>query len=939
MTETAARTATVEPVTFEHLRDGLGLGLREPRLSWTVRTDTPGWRQHAYELQILGPDGTPRESAVTHSDASVLVPWPFAPLVSRERVGVQVRVAGAQEPDAWSRWSDVAWAEAGLLAETDWSARFVTPDRGEDSGQDNPCPVLRRRFEIGGQVRSARLYATALGVYAAELNGQRVSDDVLAPGWTPYDKRLRYQTYDVTDLLRTGANELTATLADGWYRGRFGFEGKRALYGERLALLAQLEVTYEDGTVLTVATDDDGTWQAATGPIRRASIYDGETYDARITPDDWHGVRAEAYDLGHLSAPVGPPVRRTEEVAPVSVTTSPSGRTIVDFGQNLVGWLRITVHGDAGQEIVLRHAEVLQDGELAVAPLRTAEATDRYILRGGGPETWEPCFTFHGFRYAEITGWPADTLDPADVRAVVVHSDMERTGHFSCSDDLVNRLHENAVWSMRGNFVDVPTDCPQRDERLGWTGDIQAFAPTACQIYGSAGFLTSWLTDLALEQTAEGAVPFVVPKAAATGAEMATAAWGDAATIVPWTVYQRYGDTGVLAAQFDSMRSWVDHVSGLAGPGLLWNTGFQFGDWLDPTAPPEQPQAAKTPPDVVATAYFARSADLVAQAAEILGRDEEAAHYAELAARVRAAFQDEYTTANGRVLPDAQTAYALALQFALLSGAEQRAHAADRLAALLRENGYRISTGFVGTPLMCDALAEHGHLDAAYRLLLQQECPSWLYTVTQGATTIWERWDSLRPDGTLNTGGMTSFNHYALGAVVDWLYRTVAGLDAAEPGYRRLRIAPRPGGGLTHARADLRTPYGPASAAWRRDGETLTVEAVVPPNTTADVELPDGQRISDIGSGRHTWTVAVPTEAARTALTVDTPMSAMLDDPEAMRIVRETLVRHWPEAAAHMDADTSSGYAEVTPRQLGGFFAHGDAWLAELEARLADINN
>ncbi|MDI2129418.1 alpha-L-rhamnosidase [Yinghuangia seranimata] len=938
MTESPTPTLAVAPVTFEHTGEALGIGLPRPRLSWVSDTGTPDWRQHAYELQLIAADGTPGESVVQRSDASVLVPWPFADLVSRQRVGVRVRVAGADAHQAWSPWSDTAWAEAGLLEEADWSARFVTPDWTEDTSRDNPCPVLKRRFDVDGPVRSARLYATALGLYEAELNGVRVGDTVLAPGWTPYGQRLRYQTYDVTDLLRTGPNELTVTLADGWYRGRLGFEGKRALYGERLALLAQLEITHEDGTVVVVVTGEDGSWQAAHGPVRRASLYDGETYDARVSPDSWRGVRAEAYDLARLSAPVGPPVRPTEELAPVVVTTSPSGKTIVDFGQNLVGWLGVTVDGEAGQELVLRHAEVLQDGELATEPLRTAEATDRYILRGGGAETWEPRFTFHGFRYAEITGWPGD-FDPAHVRAVVVHSDMARTGRFTCSDDLVNRLHENAVWSMRGNFVDVPTDCPQRDERLGWTGDIQAFAPTACQLYDSAGFLASWLADLAVEQGADGTVPFIVPKAAASGSDLPTAAWGDAATIVPWTLYLRYGDAGVLDAQFDSMRAWVDKVAELAGPDLLWNSGFQFGDWLDPTAPPEQPQAGKTPPDVVATAYFARSAQIVADAAEILGREKEAAHYADLAARVRAAFQAEYTTANGRVIPDAQTAYALALQFGLLPREEQRVRAADRLAALLRENGYRIGTGFVGTPLMCDALADHGHLDAAYRLLLQQECPSWLYTVVQGGTTIWERWDSLRPDGTLNSSGMTSFNHYALGAVVDWLYRTVAGLDAAEPGYRRLRIAPRPGGGLTHASAELRTPYGPASVAWRRDGDSVTVEADVPPNTTADVQLPDGQPMVTVGSGQHTWTVALPEYAARAPLTVDTPMSEMLDHPQAMEILRETLTRHWPEAAAHMDTESTggAGYAEVSPRQLAGFFAEGDAWLAELEQRLAEI--
>ncbi|WP_436789982.1 family 78 glycoside hydrolase catalytic domain [Yinghuangia sp. YIM S10712] len=939
MADTGAAALSVEPPTFEHARDGLGIGWDRPRLSWRTRTQSSGWLQSGYELELVTADGTRREVAAVDSDESVLVPWPFPPLGSRERVGVRVRVSGTDAPDTWSPWSEVAWAETGLSVAGDWTARFVSPDWDEDAQRDNPCPVLRRRFSVDGEVESARLYATALGVYKAELNGVPVGDQVLAPGWTPYHRRLRYQTYDVTGLLRDGANVLTATLADGWYRGRLGFEGGRALYGERLALLAQLEVTFADGSLLTVATGDDGTWQAATGPTLRSSLYDGETHDARITPTGWRGVRIEPYDLANVVAPVGPPVRRIEEVAPVAVSTSPSGKTIVDFGQNLVGRLRITVDGDAGHEVVMRHAEVVLDEEISTASLRTAEATDRYILRGEGSETYEPRFTLHGFRYVELSGWPG-AFDPADVRAIVIHSDMERTGYFSCSDALVNRLHENAVWSMRGNFVDVPTDCPQRDERLGWTGDIQVFAPTACTLYDSAGLLSSWLIDLALEQDDNGAMPFVVPDPERK-ARTAAAAWGDAATIVPWTLYRRYADPGVLASQFDSMRAWVDHIAGLAGPHLLWDTGFQFGDWLDPTAPPEQSLKAKTPAEVVATAYLARSAEFVANAAGVLDRDADAAHYADLAARVRAAFQAEYTTANGRIVPDAQTAYALALQFALLPAPEQRARAADRLAALVRDDGHRIGTGFVGTPLICDALAEHGHLDTAYRLLLQRRCPSWLYPVTQGATTIWERWDSLRPDGTLNPSGMTSFNHYALGAVVDWLYRTVAGLDAAEPGYRRLRIAPRPGGELTHAHAKLRTPYGDAEVSWRIDGDQLVVDVVIPANTTADVHLPsgedtpDGQLVPGVGSGRHTWTVALPRADASAAITLDTPVDTVLADPGAKAILKDAMTRHWPGAVPYFDSYDPDSPRDMTLRRLGDFSPQGPAMLAELEERFA----
>ncbi len=572
-------------------------------------------------------------------------------------------------------------------------------------------------------------------------------------------------------------------------------------------------------------------------------------------------VREIDRDLGTLVAPTGPPVRRTRSLAPVAIRTSPSGKTIVDFGQNLVGWLHLTVQGEAGQSITLRHAEVLEEGELCTRPLRHAAATDRYTMRGGGPESWEPRFTFHGFRYAQVEGWPGE-LHADDIRAVVLHSDMERTGWFDCSDPLVNQLHENVVWSMRGNFLDIPTDCPQRDERLGWTGDIQVFAPTASFLYDVAGFLQSWLQDLAAEQQdAGGRVPVVVPNVVDWRFPYAAAAWGDAAVIVPWVLYWRYGDVGILAAQFDSMRAWVDLVAEIAGEDYLWNEGFQFGDWLDPSAPPDDPGAARTPHDLVATAYFARSAEMVGLAAGVLGRSDDEAYYLDLADQVRDAFAATYVTPEGELLSDSATAYALALQFGLLPDAEQRQRAGARLAEVVRESGYHISTGFVGTPLVCDALCSVGEYEAAFRLLMQRDCPSWLYPVTMGATTIWERWDSMLPDGTVNPGEMTSFNHYALGAVADWLHRVVGGLAPGAPGYRHLEIQPQPGGGLTYARARHRTPYGMAECSWTIEGGEIDVAVVVPPNTTASVTLPSGDwNPIEIGSGTHQWSYPYQSE-------------------------------------------------------------------------------
>jgi alpha-L-rhamnosidase len=586
------------------------------------------------------------------------------------------------------------------------------------------------------------------------------------------------------------------------------------------------------------------------------------------------------------------------------------GRTLVDFGQNLVGWLRIKVTGRAGHTITLRHAEVLENGELCTRPLRFAQATDTYTLRGGDAETWEPRFTFHGFRYAEVEGWPGE-LKPTDIEAVVLHSDLERTGWFECSDGLVNQLHQNIVWSMRGNFVDVPTDCPQRDERLGWTGDIQVFAA---------------------EQTAsKGVVPFFVPNVLPRPTAPA-AAWGDAAVIVPWVLYQHYGDATILETQFESMRAWVDVIDDLAGTRHLWQTGMQFGDWLDPNASPHKPGDARTSSQIVATAYFARSAELLSQAAEILGRTSEAQKYQTLAAQVREAFGREYVTPNGRLMSDATTAYALALEFALLADAGQRQQAGRRLAHLVRGSGYRISTGFVGTPLVCDALCSVGEVEAAYRLLLERECPSWLYPVTMGATTIWERWDSMLPDGAVNPGEMTSFNHYALGAVADWLHRVVGGLAPAAPGYRKLAFQPQPGGGLTWARTHHRTPYGPASCAWRIEDGTLTVEIEVPANTSARVSLPGRESEPvEVGSGNYRW--SYPFEGQRTqprTLSVESPLDEVVEDAGLYAQVMAIFAQHNPEFA-----DRLNGQSGLTVRQAAELNSQPEVLLARLTAVLA----
>ncbi|XBX80391.1 family 78 glycoside hydrolase catalytic domain [Microbacterium sp. A8/3-1] len=687
----AARIASVRA----ELRDDTSfVATPAPRLSWTVATAQDGWLQSSAEVT----DGT--DTVALPGVESALVAWPFAPLAAGESRDVRVRarsVAGEQTP-----WSEPLTVAAGFLAEGEWIARPIGLDAPDRDAQP---AVVRASFTLDRPVARALLFWTALGAAEPELNGTAVSDDVLAPGWTAYRDRLVHETVDVTALLRDGANELRATVAGAWYTEKYGFFAfADRLYGTQPSFLAQIRVEYADGSTDVVAATGEG-WEAAgDGPVVDSGIYPGEHQDLRRAATAWTPARIGAAAApGYENVPVpeariAPPVRRTETLRVIDVLETPSGGRILDFGQNLVGRLRIRIRGEVGSRVVVRHAEVLEDGELALRPLRNAAATATFDL-SGGDDVLESRFSFYGFRYAQLTG--AD-VSPDDVEAVVLHSDMRRTGWFDASDPLLARLHENVLWGMRGNFLSIPTDCPQRDERLGWTGDIQVFAPTASFLFDCDGFLTSWLRDLSFEQgRAGGAVPLVVPAAlpgfgAAGGAT--PAAWGDAATVVPHVLFERYGDVAVLAAQYTSMRDWVDTVLRDAGDDGLWAGRMQLGDWLDPAAPADKPGQARVDSDIVASAYLARSLRLVAEAAALLGHDDDAQRYGALAERSRAAFAAEYITPAGRMMSDAVTAYALALEFDLATDARQRGALGDRLAALVREGGYRIATGFVGTP-------------------------------------------------------------------------------------------------------------------------------------------------------------------------------------------------------------------------------------------------
>ncbi|WBS00441.1 glycoside hydrolase family 78 protein [Pseudoduganella sp. SL102] len=840
-------------LTAEYMTDPVGIDVPRPRLAWKLGFHERGAVQRAWQVQVAAaPDAFGSaplwDSGRVDTADSVHVPYGGPLLAPGQRVYWRVRAWNGA--DAVSPWSVPAYFEAGLVRPAEWRARWITADPVAAKSAPGPAMLLRRQFRLDRPVVRARLYITSLGVYEAQVNGRQVTDQVLRPGWTSYDKRLHYQTYDVTGHLKQGDNAIGAMLGDGWYRGGIGFNG-RDHYGTRRALLAELRVTHADGTATRIVTDDR--WRASTGAVLSSDLLQGETYDARLEQPGWAapGFGDQAWRtvavLDHpkdaLAGQAAPGVRRIMEVRPQRILRTPQGDTVFDFGQNMAGWVRLAVRGPAGTTIRLRHAEVLdKDGNFYTANLRTAAQTHRYTLKGGPGETWEPRFTFQGFRYVAVDGFPGRPGLEA-LTAIVLHSDLGVPNRWESSHPLLNRLVRNTEWGQRGNFLEVPTDCPQRNERLGWTGDVQVFARTATYNFGSAAFLAKWMDDLAADQKADGSIPFVIPdivsrkKASIDGA----AGWSDAVTVVPWVIYQAYGDRAILARHYGSMKAWVDHVARRAPDGV-WNTGFQFGDWLAYQAPAHEARdypGATTGKDLVATAYFARSADLLARSAAVLGKDSDARHYAALAARVRLAFNREFVTASGRVGENTQTAYALALRFDLLP-AEQRAAAARRLAGAVAARKDHLSTGFLGTPALLFALGDHGQIETAWRLLTRETYPSWLYPVKQGATTIWERWDGIRPDGGFQDAAMNSFNHYAYGAVVEWMYAVAAGIDTdpAAPGYRRSIVRPRPGGGLTWVDAAVETPYGRLAARWDLRGGTMRLAVAVPPNTRSTVVLP-----------------------------------------------------------------------------------------------------
>ncbi len=837
--------------------DGLAAGCvtdEPPAFGFTLASDIPGEALASARIKVGD------WSVETAEQVGVRYTGPLAPWTDYT---VAVEATGTSSAVATATTS----FRTGRL-DRPWTARWITDADYRTPKGASPVPmVFRTRFPITKAVSRAWIEATALGVYELELNGGKVGQDYFAPGFTSYGHHLQYQTYDVTGDLGP-SNELVATVAGGWAVGSFTHQRKNMIYADRQAFLAELHIDYVDGTSEVIATDD--TWEVATdGPVRMAEWYDGETVDARITPDAMSWRRAgltEPRRPPRLIAQYGQPVREQARLVPVERSIAPSGEVIYDFGQNFAGVVHARLRGRPGQTVTLRHAEVLVEGELFTASLRTAKATATYTCVDG-EQVYSPRLTYMGFRYVGIRGVNPDDLE---LTALVLHSDLRRTGTFACSDERLNRLQSAIEWGARSNLVDIPTDCPQRDEREGWTGDYAVFANTASYNFDMSRFLDKWLRDVAAEQGRGGGIPMVVPRAGNSYPVMATSCWGDVCVLAPWAEYLARGDLRLLRRQYPTMvrflkaAQWWCELGSLGARRRIWQFPFHFGDWAAPDgSAKEWVQRGKW----VGTAYFANSCGIAAGIADLLGETADARRFRQLRAQTIRAYRDVFTDGAGTLRLEFQTAYVLPLAFAMTEGAETSVML-DNLIRLIRERDGHLGTGFPGTPFILFALSDNGRVKEAFDLLQQTSAPSWLYMVEAGGTTIWERWDALRPDGSVNvadlrtgeddgSGGMVSFNHYAAGAVGDWLYRRVAGIEPTSGGYRTFRVAPLLGGGLTSAEGAVETPYGRASCSWRLDGERFTLNVEVPVSTRCCVRLPDGSE-HELTSGSRSFTVLIP---------------------------------------------------------------------------------
>lgn len=823
-----------------HLVNPIGYDLQEPSVSYVVE-DTKARKQKKAQVLV----------SLQEDFSSVL----YDSGESEHIVSTGFVLPISLEPETRYYWKVKVWADNGEAGESEtawfetgkggeWQADWITPK----APRELQAAVLKT-VTITKPVQKARMYMTGLGVYELYLNGEKQGDECLLPGFCDYDTWIQYQTFEVE--LSRGENKIEVVLGDGWYKGWYGLKQTKENYGDRLACIGELHITYEDGTSEVIGTD--ATWMARKSRVVYSGIYPGEVYDATLDVNELFAV--EVIDLAKkkLSARLSPAIRIHERLTPVELIHTPAGETVLDMGQNMVGWLGFHCKAKKGTKLFFQFGEILQDGNFYNDNLRSAKAEFTYIADGKECEVRQH-FTFYGFRYVKITGWEGEP-DLNDFKGLVIHSEMEEIGHIETSDPLVNQLIHNAKWGQKGNFLDVPTDCPQRDERYGWTGDAQIFSGTACFNMDTYAFYTKYGRDVYAEQKKlGGSVPDVVPVANCPGD--ASTAWGEAATIIPWNVYLHYGDKGILVHQYESMKAWVDYMKGeddKYGAKRLWQTGFHYGDWLALDGNVEGGVYGATDPHLIASGYYYYSTTIVAKAARILGKEKDAAYYETLAKEIHDAFIEEYFTPSGRLSVDTMTAYVVVLYMGLTPDYAYE-KVCKGLVNRLKRNRYHLETGFVGTPYLCRVLSENGMNDLAYHLLLEKGFPGWLYEVLMGATTIWERWNSVLPDGKISGTGMNSLNHYAYGSIVEWMYRNMVGIQPMEDGagFKRFRIAPKPNYQISTAGASLRAASGTIKSFWQIDGKKLHLSMRVPFDTQASLVLPDAalEEIQQLLSGQ-----------------------------------------------------------------------------------------
>lgn len=842
---------SIDVLNIEGLKNGC-ITDRRPNISFSLESDREGERLSEAIISV-GDLSFPTKDQINNVYEGELKPF--------TKYAVKVEAKGTSGESCIA----TTFLETGRL-DTPWLGKWITDLSYDFPEKVSPIPMcFRLKFAIGKKIQRAWLNTTALGVYELTLNGEKVGEDYFAPGFTSYDHQIQYQTYEITKMIRQ-ENIFIAVVAGGWAAGSFNYKRKNKINADRQAFLGELYIEYEDGSRQVIVTDE--TWQVTQdGNYKMAEWYDGETYDARVDLDKVNWKQADCTKPrknSKILAQYGSPVREQEILKPQKISKAPSGEIIYDFGQNFAGVIRVKCKGKEGQEIRFRHAEVLVKGELFVKSLRTAKASATYICKEG-EQTYSPRLTYMGFRYVGVSGINIEDLE---LEAVVIHSELEETGSFSCSNELINQLQSNIRWGGKSNFVDIPTDCPQRDERQGWTGDFSVFASTACYNFDMGRFIDKWLVDLRAEQSKGGGIPMVVPRAGDSWPVMANSCWGDSCILVPWAEYLARGNIGLLKRQYPSMKKflkaakwWSEFLALTPNSRKIWRFPFHFGDWC---APDESIQQWLKKGKWVGTAYFANSCAIVSQIAELLGEVEDVTYYKELSKGIMKAYSKVFTNGNGRLKREFQTAYVLPLYFNMVNGLEKK-NMAQNLDRLVKEADNHLTTGFTGTPYLLFALSDHGYVTTAYDVLLQETCPSWLYEVKAGGTTIWERWDALRPDGSVNIGdltgkkteeesggGMVSFNHYANGAVGDWLYRRVAGIEAISGGYKTFCIAPVLDNRITWAKGSVKTPYGRIASDWKVENHRFFIEVEVPVSTECTLVLPN-KEVHTLYSGKYKY--------------------------------------------------------------------------------------